>query len=163
MVGRSRQRFAFTNVSAFVIKTGSTTQWQADLAPKEMAVSDMRNRHHVQLLLTWSTDSSCIPGSGALTGYYQPGQLSPGFFIVSLLLLPLLLFHPGLGPAKANAFVIKTGSTTQWQADLAPEEMATSEIRNRRHVQPLLTWSTNAAHPVSLDQEPLQGTISRAS
>ncbi|UYV76919.1 hypothetical protein LAZ67_14002399 [Cordylochernes scorpioides] len=21
--------------------------------------------------------SSCIPGSGALTGYYQPGQLSP--------------------------------------------------------------------------------------
>ncbi|UYV61210.1 rl [Cordylochernes scorpioides] len=29
--------------------------------------------------------------------------------------------------------------------------------------EPLLTWSTNAAHPVSLDQEPLQGTISRAS
>ncbi|UYV79486.1 hypothetical protein LAZ67_17002845 [Cordylochernes scorpioides] len=23
--------------------------------------------------------SSCIPGLGALTGYYQPGQLSPGF------------------------------------------------------------------------------------
>ncbi|UYV83810.1 hypothetical protein LAZ67_X000235 [Cordylochernes scorpioides] len=25
--------------------------------------------------------SSCIPGSGALTGYYQPGQLIPGFLI----------------------------------------------------------------------------------
>ncbi|UYV69679.1 CAD [Cordylochernes scorpioides] len=43
--------------------------------------------------------SSCIPG--ALTGYYQPGQLNPGF-LASLLLLPLLLFHPGLGPAKAE-------------------------------------------------------------
>ncbi|UYV63658.1 FZD9 [Cordylochernes scorpioides] len=41
----------------------------------EMAASDMRNRHHVQPLLTWSTDSSCIPV--VLTGYYQPGQLSP--------------------------------------------------------------------------------------
>ncbi|UYV74658.1 hypothetical protein LAZ67_12000433, partial [Cordylochernes scorpioides] len=38
--------------------------------------------------------------------------------------------------------------------------MAASNMRNRRHVQLLLTWSTNAAHPVSL--EPLQGTISRA-
>ncbi|UYV61014.1 LDB2 [Cordylochernes scorpioides] len=46
-----------------------------------------------------------------------------------------------------SAFVIKTGSTTQWQADLVPKEMATSDMRNRRHVQPLLTWSTNAAHP----------------
>ncbi|UYV65987.1 hypothetical protein LAZ67_3006071 [Cordylochernes scorpioides] len=43
-----------------------------------------------------------------------------------------------------------------WQADLAPKEMAASDMRNRHHVQPLLTWSTNAAHPVSLDQEPLQ-------
>ncbi|UYV79293.1 hypothetical protein LAZ67_17001973 [Cordylochernes scorpioides] len=34
--------------------------------------------------------------------------------------------------------------------------MASSDMRNRRHVQPLLTWSTNAAHLVSLDQEPLQ-------
>ncbi|UYV65426.1 hypothetical protein LAZ67_3004332 [Cordylochernes scorpioides] len=59
-----------------LIATGSTTQWQADLAPKEMA--------------------ACIPGLGALTGYYQPGQLSPGF-LVSLLLLSLLLFHLGLG------------------------------------------------------------------
>ncbi|UYV77014.1 hypothetical protein LAZ67_14002884 [Cordylochernes scorpioides] len=32
--------------NAFVIKTGNTTQWQADLAPKEMAASDMRNRRH---------------------------------------------------------------------------------------------------------------------
>ncbi|UYV73641.1 MAN2A2 [Cordylochernes scorpioides] len=42
--------------NAFVIKTGSTTQWQAELSPKEIAASDMRNRHHVQQLLTWSTD-----------------------------------------------------------------------------------------------------------
>ncbi|UYV66433.1 hypothetical protein LAZ67_4001657 [Cordylochernes scorpioides] len=42
-------------------------------------------------------------------------------------------------------------------------EMAASDMKNRRHVQPLLTWSTNAARPVSLDQEPLQGTISWAS
>ncbi|UYV81849.1 hypothetical protein LAZ67_20002689 [Cordylochernes scorpioides] len=52
----------------------------------------MRNRRHVQPLLTLSTDSFCIPVLGALTGYYQPGQLSPGF-LVSLLLLPLLLVH----------------------------------------------------------------------
>ncbi|UYV71782.1 AGPAT6 [Cordylochernes scorpioides] len=26
--------------------------------------------------------------------------------------------------------------------------MAASDMRNRRHVQPLLTWSTNAAHPI---------------
>ncbi|UYV81854.1 hypothetical protein LAZ67_20002699 [Cordylochernes scorpioides] len=53
---------------------------------------------------------------------------------------------------NASVFVVKTGSTTQWQAtDLAPKEMAASDMRNRRHVQPLLTWSTNAAHPVSLD------------
>ncbi|UYV82469.1 hypothetical protein LAZ67_21002319, partial [Cordylochernes scorpioides] len=45
--------------------------------------------------------SSCTPGLGALTGYYQPGQLSPGF-LASLLLLHLLLFHPGLGSAKAE-------------------------------------------------------------
>ncbi|UYV65087.1 hypothetical protein LAZ67_3003092 [Cordylochernes scorpioides] len=57
--------------------------------------------------------------------------------------------------------VRRTGSTTQGQADLAPKEMAASDMRNRSHVQPLLTWSTNAAHPVSL--ESLQGTISRAS
>ncbi|UYV77227.1 hypothetical protein LAZ67_15000176 [Cordylochernes scorpioides] len=31
------------------------------------------------------------------------------------------------------------------------KEMAASDMRNRRHVQPLLTWSTNAVHPVSLD------------
>ncbi|UYV70076.1 CWC27 [Cordylochernes scorpioides] len=35
------------DASAFVIKTGNTTQWQADLAPKEIAASDMRNRRHV--------------------------------------------------------------------------------------------------------------------
>ncbi|UYV81378.1 hypothetical protein LAZ67_20001001 [Cordylochernes scorpioides] len=28
--------------------------------------------------------SSCIPGLGALTGYYQPGQLSPGFLLAYL-------------------------------------------------------------------------------
>ncbi|UYV79713.1 hypothetical protein LAZ67_18000385 [Cordylochernes scorpioides] len=55
--------------SAFVNKTGSITQWQADLAPKEMAASDMRNRRHVQPLLTkeYKRCSSCIPGLGALT------------------------------------------------------------------------------------------------
>ncbi|UYV68304.1 hypothetical protein LAZ67_5003798 [Cordylochernes scorpioides] len=55
--------------------------------------------------------------------------------------------------SSVNAFVIKTGSTTQWQADLAPKEMAASDLRNRRHVQLLLTWSTDAAHLVSLDQQ----------
>ncbi|UYV73183.1 hypothetical protein LAZ67_10002109, partial [Cordylochernes scorpioides] len=30
--------------------------------------------------------SSCIPGSRALTGYYQPGQLSPEFGDIHLLL-----------------------------------------------------------------------------
>ncbi|UYV68398.1 hypothetical protein LAZ67_5004201 [Cordylochernes scorpioides] len=48
-----------------------------------------------------------------------------------------------------------TDQTEMWQADLAPKEMATSDKRNRRHMQLLLTWSTNTAHPVSL--EPLQG------
>ncbi|UYV62579.1 hypothetical protein LAZ67_2001174 [Cordylochernes scorpioides] len=48
---------------------------------------------------------------------------------------------------NTSAFVIKTGSTTQWQADLAPKEMAASDKRNRRHVQLPLKWSTNAAHP----------------
>ncbi|UYV80567.1 hypothetical protein LAZ67_19000715 [Cordylochernes scorpioides] len=41
------ERLRSCNASAFVIKTGSTTQWQADLAPKEMAASDMRKRRHV--------------------------------------------------------------------------------------------------------------------
>ncbi|UYV68302.1 hypothetical protein LAZ67_5003791 [Cordylochernes scorpioides] len=52
--------------------------------------------------------------------------------------------------ANVSAFIIKTGSPTQWQADLAPKEMAASDMRNRRHVQPLLTWSTNTAHPVDV-------------
>ncbi|UYV73764.1 PTPRK [Cordylochernes scorpioides] len=34
--------------------------------------------------------------------------------------------------------------------------MDASDMRNKHHVQPLLTWSTNADHPVSLDQKPLQ-------
>ncbi|UYV61819.1 SLC6A1 [Cordylochernes scorpioides] len=55
-------------------------QWQANLALKEMAASDMRNRHHVQPPpnMEYKRCSSCIPGLGVLTGYYQPGQLSPG-------------------------------------------------------------------------------------
>ncbi|UYV67602.1 hypothetical protein LAZ67_5001347 [Cordylochernes scorpioides] len=52
---------------------------------------------------------------------------------------------------NASAFVIKTESTTQWQADLAPKEMAASDMRNRRHVQLLLTWSTNATHSMQYD------------
>ncbi|UYV61174.1 hypothetical protein LAZ67_1003709 [Cordylochernes scorpioides] len=51
---------------------------------------------------------------------------------------------------NASAFVIKTGNTTQWQADLVPKEMAASDMRNRHHVQLLLTWCTNAAHPVNI-------------
>ncbi|UYV74528.1 hypothetical protein LAZ67_12000006 [Cordylochernes scorpioides] len=54
---------------------------------------------------------------------------------------------------NVSALVIKIGSTTQWQADLAPKEMAASDIRNRRHVQLLLTWSTNAAHPKELNKK----------
>ncbi|UYV67498.1 hypothetical protein LAZ67_5000936 [Cordylochernes scorpioides] len=42
---------------------------------------------------------------------------------------------------------VMTGNTTQWLADLAAKEMAASDMRNRHHVQPLLTWTTNAAHP----------------
>ncbi|UYV74971.1 hypothetical protein LAZ67_12001936 [Cordylochernes scorpioides] len=57
---------------------------------------------------------------------------------------------------------VKTGSTTQWHSHLAPNEMGAFYMRNRHHV-PLQTWNTNAAHSVSLDQEPLQGAISRAS
>ncbi|UYV69888.1 hypothetical protein LAZ67_7001102 [Cordylochernes scorpioides] len=48
------------------------------LSSERYGCSDMRNRHHVQQL-TWSTNS--IPGLGALTGYYQPGQLGPGFLV----------------------------------------------------------------------------------
>ncbi|UYV83057.1 K02A2.6-like [Cordylochernes scorpioides] len=44
-----------------LLMTGSTTQWQADLAPKEMAASDMRNRHHVQPLLTSGKDEVTSP------------------------------------------------------------------------------------------------------
>ncbi|UYV73275.1 GPC4 [Cordylochernes scorpioides] len=51
------------NASAFVIKTGSTTQWQAYLAPKEMAASDMMNRRHVQLLILYSWIKSPYRGS----------------------------------------------------------------------------------------------------
>ncbi|UYV71770.1 hypothetical protein LAZ67_9000325 [Cordylochernes scorpioides] len=92
-----------TAVSTFVNKTGSTTQWQTDLAPKEM-------EHEKQTPCTAAPNmeykrcSSCILGLGALTGYYQPGQLSLGF-LMTLLLLPLLLFHPSLGPAKAELWV----------------------------------------------------------
>ncbi|UYV64735.1 NAA10 [Cordylochernes scorpioides] len=153
--------------NAFVIKIGSTTQWQAtDLAPKEMATSDMRNRRHVQPLLTWST--SCIPG--VLTGYYQHGwnviktgsttqwqatDLAPKEMAASDMrnrrhVQPLLTWSTSCIPGVLTGYyqhgwnVIKTGSTTQWQAtDLAPKEMAASDMRNRRHVQPLLTWSTS--------------------
>jgi hypothetical protein len=37
-----------------------------------------------------------VPWTGALTGYCQQGQLSPGF-LTRLLLLTLTLFQPGLG------------------------------------------------------------------
>ncbi|UYV69761.1 hypothetical protein LAZ67_7000650 [Cordylochernes scorpioides] len=192
-------------------------------------MSDMRNRHHVQPLLTWST--SCIPG--VLTGYYQPGQLSPGFS--ELVTAPPPPFSSRFRTGKVNAAAVnvaergatcddaqrgegrvsdsrvyraldnisagivarceatvlrqqqrrkspatliyrsmcrfhfcflestvldlQTGSTTQWQAYLAPKEMAASDMRNRCHVQWLLTWSTNAAHPVSLESLQVLSTL----
>ncbi|UYV65739.1 hypothetical protein LAZ67_3005288 [Cordylochernes scorpioides] len=64
-----------------------------------MAASDMRNRLHVQPLLTWSTDSSCIPGLGVLTGYYQPGQLSPG---TCLKVPPTMKISPSKHKVKAS-------------------------------------------------------------
>ncbi|UYV81024.1 K02A2.6-like [Cordylochernes scorpioides] len=45
--------------------------------------------------------SSCIPGSGALTGYYQPGQLSPGFFSELVTASPPP-FSSGLGTGKGG-------------------------------------------------------------
>ncbi|UYV64761.1 Tep6, partial [Cordylochernes scorpioides] len=88
------------NASAFVIKTGSTTQCQADLASREMAASHMRNGHHVQPLLTWSTNAAhpvSLRPYRVLSAWPAEPRL-----LVSLLLLPLLLFHPSLGPAKAE-------------------------------------------------------------
>ncbi|UYV83993.1 hypothetical protein LAZ67_X000844 [Cordylochernes scorpioides] len=67
----------------------------------------------------------------------------------------------GSGTFNTSAFVIKTGSTTQWQADLTPKEMAASDMRNRRHVQMLLTWSTNAAHPKYAIQSILTGDLNK--
>ncbi|UYV85041.1 hypothetical protein LAZ67_X004384 [Cordylochernes scorpioides] len=57
------------------MKTGSTTQWQADLAPKEMAASDMRNRRQVnkyppirpQLSLPSRHALPCCPACGPAT------------------------------------------------------------------------------------------------
>ncbi|UYV76988.1 hypothetical protein LAZ67_14002728 [Cordylochernes scorpioides] len=45
-----------------------------------MAASDMTNRRHCAAApnMEYKRCSSCIPRSGALTGYYQPGQLNPG-------------------------------------------------------------------------------------
>ncbi|UYV79882.1 hypothetical protein LAZ67_18000972, partial [Cordylochernes scorpioides] len=31
--------------------------------------------------------SSCIPGLGALTGYYQPGQLSPVHVVQAMIIM----------------------------------------------------------------------------
>ncbi|UYV64362.1 ADAM22 [Cordylochernes scorpioides] len=105
-----------------------------------MAASDMRNRRHVQPLLTWSTNAAHPTGS---TTQWQ-ADLAPKEMVTSDIrnrrhVQPLLTW-------STNA-AHPTGSTTQWQADLAPKEMAASGMRNRRHVQLLLTWSTNAAHP----------------
>ncbi|UYV73473.1 TAPT1 [Cordylochernes scorpioides] len=105
--------------------------------------------------------SSCIPGLGAFTGYYQLGHLSPG----PVLRLPYIPKGNLVKPLWFCRWCIverslhNPGKGVLRSADLAPKGMAASDMRNRRHVQPLLTWSTNAAHPVSLDQEPLQGRI----
>ncbi|UYV65142.1 ARPC4 [Cordylochernes scorpioides] len=54
------------------------------------------------------------------------------------------LLFPGGGEAQQARGGSQIGSTTQWQAtDLAPKEMAASDMRNRRHVQPLLTWRSS--------------------
>ncbi|UYV81058.1 UNC50 [Cordylochernes scorpioides] len=148
--------FALTNVP-------EPRLWQADLAPKEMASSDMRNRRHVQPLLTWSTNAAhpvsleplqvlTCPLCGAVLRNLQRGfrLLYPMTLTVMVYLLTVGL-NWNLCRWIIQFWRIRTGSTTQWQADLAPKEMASSDMRNRRHVQPLLTWSTNAAHPVSLD------------
>ncbi|UYV65425.1 hypothetical protein LAZ67_3004331 [Cordylochernes scorpioides] len=50
----------------------------------EIAASDMRNRRHVQPNMEYKHCPSCISGLGTLTGYYQPGQLSPGSKLVSI-------------------------------------------------------------------------------
>ncbi|UYV74454.1 CPE [Cordylochernes scorpioides] len=44
--------------------------------------------------------SSCIPGLGDLTGYYQPGQLNPGFS--ELVTAPPSPFSSGLGTSKGG-------------------------------------------------------------
>ncbi|UYV62109.1 MTMR9 [Cordylochernes scorpioides] len=167
--------FQTLNASAFVIKTGSTTQWQIDLAPKEMATSDMRNRHHAALLrssqpLVGPNQRRCKEDERLLNAALGPGS-NKGFIVdtraeniaqiarskvhvVQAMIIMQFNFALTNVPEprlNASAFVIKTGSTTQWQADLAPKEMAASDMRNRRHVQPHLTWRTNAAHPLSLE------------
>ncbi|UYV78956.1 TIGD6 [Cordylochernes scorpioides] len=43
------------------------------------------------------------------------------------------------------------------------EEIVKEVMGKEEDEEPLLTWSTNATHPVSLDQESLQGAISQAS
>ncbi|UYV67703.1 hypothetical protein LAZ67_5001650 [Cordylochernes scorpioides] len=50
--------------------------------------------------------SSCIPGLGALTGYYQLGQLSPGFF-TELVTTPSPPFSSGLGTGKGGVKVYR--------------------------------------------------------
>ncbi|UYV82484.1 hypothetical protein LAZ67_21002426 [Cordylochernes scorpioides] len=105
------------------------------------------------------TDQSRITNSKLHTHYkYLHKTFAAENYLLSELPLPTKRLIAQLRILfNVSAFVIKTGSTTQWQADLAPKEMAASDMRNRHHVQLLLTWSTNDAHPVSLDQEPLQG------
>ncbi|UYV62027.1 hypothetical protein LAZ67_1007539, partial [Cordylochernes scorpioides] len=49
--------------------------------------------------------SSCIPGLGALTRYYQPGQLSPGFFS-ELVTAPPPPFSSWLGTGKGGVFFL---------------------------------------------------------
>ncbi|UYV69759.1 hypothetical protein LAZ67_7000640 [Cordylochernes scorpioides] len=51
--------------------------------------------------MEYKRSSSSIPG--ALTGYYQPGQLSPGFLVSLLLLLPPP-FSSGLGTSKDGVY-----------------------------------------------------------
>ncbi|UYV81354.1 hypothetical protein LAZ67_20000904 [Cordylochernes scorpioides] len=88
-----------------------------------------------------SVHGECIILFGCVTWWQQSVRSAGGSFFI------------GIPPRRTLSDVEYFGTYGLFlrQADLAPKEMASSDMRNRRHVQPLLTWSTNAAHPVSLD------------
>ncbi|UYV72648.1 hypothetical protein LAZ67_10000177 [Cordylochernes scorpioides] len=79
---------------------GQSAKWKKPLLPAKRHLQKVNliktsAAGNGQPLLTWSTDSSCIPG--ALTGYYQPGQLSPDF----------LIFYHCIPRSTENPFAVK--------------------------------------------------------